>query len=296
MRYAAIDIGSNAVRLLIAEISLDSKGGYKFNKDTLIRVPLRLGDDAFLQKHLSDKKARLLIKTMSAFRNLMDVYEVEDYMACATSAMREVDNGPELVKDIQKLGIDLKIIDGNQEAAIIYSNHIIEKLDVKKDYLYIDVGGGSTELSIFNSGELTASKSFNIGTIRILDNQDKDETWEDMKQWIKSKTKQSKQVIAIGSGGNINKLFSLSNEKAGELLSYDKLKSLSDMLNSYSLKDRIQILGLKPDRADVIIPACKIFINVMKWAAVKEIAVPRIGLVDGVIQTLIDKNLKNNPQ
>jgi len=292
MRYAAIDIGSNAVRLLIAEINLDSKGNYIFNKDTLIRVPLRLGDDAFLQKHLSDKKAGLLVKTMSAFRNLMDVYEVEDYMACATSAMREVDNGPQIVKDIQKTGIDLKIIDGSQEAEIIYSNHIIEKLDVKKDYLYIDVGGGSTELSIFNSGELTASQSFNIGTIRILDNQDKDETWDEMKKWIKSKVKKSKPLIGIGSGGNINKLFSLSNEKAGELLSYDKLKSLSDMLNSYSLKDRIQVLGLKPDRADVIIPACKIFINVMKWAKVKEIAVPRIGLVDGVIQTLIDKNLK----
>ena len=296
MRYAAIDIGSNAVRLLIAEISRDKKGSYSFSKDTLIRVPLRLGDDAFLQKHLSEKKATLLIKTMSAFRNLMDVYEVEDYMACATSAMREVDNGPEIVKDIQKIGVDLRIIDGNQEAEIIYSNHIIEKLDVKKDYLYIDVGGGSTELSMFKSGLLSASKSFNLGTIRILDNQDKEETWDEMRKWIKENTRKSERVIAIGSGGNINKLFSLSNEKPGDLLSYDKLKSLSDMLNSYSLKERIQVLGLKPDRADVIIPACRIFINVMKWAAVKDIAVPRIGLVDGIIQTLIDKNLKNNPQ
>jgi len=295
MRYAAIDIGSNAVRLLIAEI-IQNKNGYSFNKDTLIRVPLRLGDDAFLQKHLSDKKANLLLKTMSAFRNLMDAYEVEDYMACATSAMREVENGPDLVEKIKEVGIDLRIIDGNQEAEIIYSSHIIEKLDIKKTYLYIDVGGGSTELSVFNSGELAASKSFNIGTIRILDNQDTEETWDSLKKWVRSKTKGYKNVVAIGSGGNINKLFSLSNEKQGELLSYDKLKSLSDMLNSYSLKDRIQVLGLKPDRADVIIPACKIFISLMKWAKIKEIAVPRIGLVDGVIQTLIDKNLKNKPQ
>lgn len=291
MRYAAIDIGSNAVRLLIAEIREDGKG-YSFNKDTLIRVPLRLGDDAFLEHRISDKKTSLLIKTMSAFRNLMDAYEVEDYMACATSAMREAANGPDLVEKIKKIGIDLQIIDGNQEAEIIYSSHVIEKLNGNKSYLYIDVGGGSTELSIFHAGKLEASQSFDIGTIRILDNQDKEETWNDMKEWVKDHTKKFKQVIAIGSGGNINKLFSLSNEKPGNLLSYANLKSLSDMLNSYTLKDRIQVLGLKPDRADVIIPACEIFISLMKWVKIKEIAVPRIGLVDGVIQTLIDKNLK----
>src|SRR5690554_1188834 len=292
MRYAAIDIGSNAVRLLIAEIRENGKE-YNFNKDTLIRVPLRLGDDAFLEHRISDKKTSLLIKTMSAFRNLMDAYEVKDYMACATSAMREAENGPDLVDKIKEIGIDLRIIDGNQEAEIIYSSHVIEKLNSNKSYLYIDVGGGSTELSIFHAGKLEASKSFDIGTIRILDNQDKDEVWDDMKKWAKDHTKGFKQVIAIGSGGNINKLFSLSNEKPGNLLSYSTLKSLSDMLNSYTLKDRIQILGLKPDRADVIIPACEIFISLMKWVKIKEIAVPRIGLVDGVIQTLIDKNLKS---
>jgi exopolyphosphatase/guanosine-5'-triphosphate,3'-diphosphate pyrophosphatase len=292
MRYAAIDIGSNAVRLLIAEIRKEGND-YTFNKDTLIRVPLRLGDDAFLEQRISEKKTSLLIKTMSAFRNLMDAYEVEDYMACATSAMREAENGSELVEKIKRIGIDLQIIDGNQEAEIIYSSHVIEKMNSSKTYLYIDVGGGSTELSIFHSGKLEASKSFNIGTIRILDNQDKEETWDEMKEWVKAHTKSFKQVIAIGSGGNINKLFSLSNEKPGNLLSYSNLKSLSDMLNSYTLKDRIQILGLKPDRADVIIPACQIFISLMKWVKIKEIAVPRIGLVDGVIQTLVDKNLKS---
>lgn len=292
MRYAAIDIGSNAVRLLISDISQNGND-YSFNKDTLVRVPLRLGDDAFLDHKISDKKSGLLIKTMSAFRNLMDAYEVSDYMACATSAMREAENGSDLVKKIKDVGIDLKIIDGAEEAKIIYSNQLVSKLDSRKTYLYIDVGGGSTELSILHQGQVQASHSFDIGTIRILDNQDKEETWEEMKKWIREQTKEFKNVIGVGSGGNINKLFSLSNEKPDSLLSYTKLKSLSDYLNSYSLKERIQVLGLKPDRADVIIPACLIFISVMKWGKLKQIAVPRIGLVDGVIQTLIDKNLNS---
>lgn len=291
MRYAAIDIGSNAVRLLISDIS-KSGDDYSFNKDTLVRVPLRLGDDAFLDQEISEKKSGLLIKTMSAFRNLMDAYEVSDYMACATSAMREAENGPELVKKIKEVGVDLKIIDGEEEAQIIYSNQLVSKLDARKTYLYIDVGGGSTELSVLHQREVVASQSFNIGTIRILDNQDKDETWDEMKKWIREQTKEFKNVVGVGSGGNINKLFSLSNEKPDSLMSYATLKSLSDYLNSYSLKERIQVLGLKPDRADVIIPACLIFISVMKWGKLKQIAVPRIGLVDGVIQTLINKNLK----
>src|SRR5690606_30156443 len=242
MRYAAIDIGSNAVRLLIAEVIQDKKNGYSFNKDTLIRVPLRLGDDAFLEKYLSDKKAGLLVKTMSAFRHLMDAYEVEDYMACATSAMREVTNGPDVVKRIKEVGIDLQIIDGNKEAEIIYSSQVIQKLDIKKRYLYIDVGGGSTELSFFNSGILTASKSFDIGTIRILDNQDKKASWDEMKAWVKVVTADFRHVVAVGSGGNINKLFSLSGEKPGQLLSYSKLRSLADMLKSHTLKERIEDL------------------------------------------------------
>src|SRR5690554_571318 len=292
MRYAAIDIGSNAVRLLIAEIQQE-ESDYVFIKDTLIRVPIRLGGDAFVENRISDHKAGLLKNAMSAFRNLMDAYEVEDYMACATSAMRDSSNGPDLVKAIKDIGIDLQIIDGNREAEIIYSSHIIDKLDPKKNYLYIDVGGGSTELSIFEKSKLTASQSFNIGTIRILDHQDKSEIWGQMKAWIKSNTINYKSLVGIGSGGNINKLFSLSGEKPGDLLGVDTLKSLAEMLKSHTVDERIHKLGLKPDRADVIVPACKIFLNVMKWGRMKEIAVPRIGLVDGIIQSLIDKNLKN---
>ena len=196
MRYAAIDIGSNAVRLLIAEIQQE-ESDYVFIKDTLIRVPIRLGGDAFVENRISDHKAGLLKKAMSAFRNLMDAYEVEDYMACATSAMRDSSNGPDLVKAIKDIGIDLQIIDGNREAEIIYSSHIIDKLDPKKNYLYIDVGGGSTELSIFEKSKLTASQSFNIGTIRILDHQDKSEIWDQMKAWIKPNTINYNSLVGI---------------------------------------------------------------------------------------------------
>lgn len=293
MKYAAIDIGSNAVRLLIADI-IDNDGVISFKKNTLIRVPLRLGDNAFLDRKISDKKAKDLFKTMQAFKNLMDVYKVTDYMACATSAMREASNGEELAKYVrEEIDLNLEIVGGQREANIIYSSHIEQTLDRKRTYLYIDVGGGSTELSVFTNGELQTSKSFNLGTIRILDNQDKEETWQEMQRWIKDATKDLKNINGIGTGGNINKLFKLSGEKEGAALTFAKLKNLEIYLNSYSLKERINVLGLNPDRADVIIPACDIFLNVMKWGSVKTIFVPRIGMVDGIIQLLIEKNLKS---
>jgi len=290
MRYAAIDIGSNAIRLLIADI-IENGAVVSFKKNTLIRVPLRLGDDAFIDKKISKRKVEDLIKAMEAFKALMDVYKVSEHMACATSAMREAANGEELVKQIKKVGLNLEIIDGVKEASIIYNSHIEQQLERKKSYLYIDVGGGSTELSIFNNGDLIGSRSFNIGTIRILDNQDSDETWIDMKEWVKNHTKNYKGIIGIGTGGNINKLYRLADEKATKPLSFNKLKSVYDYLNSFSLKERINVLGLNNDRADVIIPACDIFLNVMKWGGVKTIVVPRVGLVDGIIQTLIDQKL-----
>lgn len=290
MRYAAIDIGSNAVRLLIADIVQNNKS-ISFKKNTLIRVPLRLGDDAFLEKFISPKKAEELIKTMQAFSNLIDVYKVSDYMACATSAMREAQNGDTIVKKIKNIaGINLEIIGGQREANIIYASHIDQTLDRKKNYLYIDVGGGSTELSVFSNAELIASRSFNLGGIRILDNQDKDETWTEMKDWIKSKVRSYKNLSGIGTGGNINKLFKMAEGKDGMPISYEKLTAIYNHLNSFSLKDRINVLGLNQDRADVIIPASEIYLAVMKWGGVKQIFVPRVGLVDGIIQLLIDKN------
>jgi exopolyphosphatase / guanosine-5'-triphosphate,3'-diphosphate pyrophosphatase len=274
LRYAAIDIGSNAVRLLIADI-IEKDSEITFKKNTLIRVPLRLGDDAFLEKEISVRKADDLVKTMTAFKQLIDVYKVEDYMACATSAMREAQNGKQLVERIKK------------EA---------ESLDKQKNYLYIDVGGGSTELSVFAEGQAQASRSFPLGTVRILDNADKEETWDEMKEWIKDYTKSYKNLIGIGTGGNINKLFRLCEEKEGTPLSISKLKGMYDYLCSFSLKERINVLNLNQDRADVIIPACEIYLTVMKYAGVKQIYVPRVGMVDGIINQLIERNLLKNAE
>jgi exopolyphosphatase/guanosine-5'-triphosphate,3'-diphosphate pyrophosphatase len=293
LRYAAIDIGSNAVRLLIADI-IENKGSVSFKKNTLIRVPLRLGDDAFLDHHLSERKTAELLKTMQAFSNLMDVYKVTDYLAFATSAMREAKNGSEVVKQIKdSANLNIEIIEGQKEAGIIYASHIEQNIDKSKNYLYIDVGGGSTELSMFSAGELWASKSFNIGTIRMLDNQDSEETWNEMKDFIRDNTRQFKLISGIGTGGNINKLYKLSEEKDKAPLSFGKLKSLYNYLSSFSLKDRINVLGLNQDRADVIIPACEVYMTVMKCANIKNIYVPTAGLVDGIIQTLIEKNFNN---
>jgi exopolyphosphatase / guanosine-5'-triphosphate,3'-diphosphate pyrophosphatase len=290
VRYAAIDIGSNAVRLLIADI-IENNGSVSFKKNTLIRVPLRLGDDAFLQNYISERKAADLVKTMIAFRNLMDVYKVTDYKAFATSAMREAKNGQDIVGTIKEQAeIDLEIITGQNEAKIIYSNHAEQNIDKSKNYLYIDVGGGSTELSLFSEGKLLASRSFNIGTIRILDNQDKEETWNETRDFVREHTKHFKSVSGIGTGGNINKLYRMSEEKNGSPLTFIKLKALYSYLNSFSLKDRINVLGINQDRADVIIPACEIYLSVMKWANIKNIYVPSIGLVDGIVQLLIEKN------
>ena len=291
MRYAAIDIGSNAVRLLIANI-IEAEDGYYYKKDTLLRIPLRLGDDAFLNQKLSEKKIKELSQSMVAFRNLMDVFKVTEYRAFATSAMREAKNGKEVITRIKKeSNVKIEIITGEIEAQMIYSSHIEDTLDHKKNYLYIDVGGGSTELSIFSKNKVVASQSFNIGTIRILDNKDTESEWARMRDWIKEHTKNLKPMFGIGTGGNINKLHRLSGEKDETPLTYVKLKSLYNYLNSYSLKERIQILELNQDRADVIIPASEIFLTIMKWAGVKSVHVPKVGLVDGIIVHLMETKL-----
>lgn len=290
MRYAAIDIGSNAVRLLIADIIRNDEV-VSFKKNTLIRVPLRLGDDAFIDKKISDRKKTDLFKTLSAFRNLMDVYKVSEYMACATSAMREAVNGSSIVERARQEGIDLQIIDGEVEAKIIHSNHLERYLESNKTYLYIDVGGGSTELSLFADQQLKATRSFDLGTIRILDNKDREETWDEMRRWVKEQTAPYKAVYGIGTGGNINKLSRLvSSSNEDKPISYKKLKAMYEYLISFSLKDRINVLGLNSDRADVIIPACEIFLALMKHGRIRQVLVPRIGLADGMIQLLIDEH------
>lgn len=288
MKFAAIDIGSNAVRLLFANV-YEGKEEANFKKADLIRIPLRLGEDAFVKKKISDEKIAKLVMAMKAFRQLIDFYEVEDYKACATSAMREASNAQEIVDLVWKEAtINIEIIDGKTEAQIIYSNHVAEHLDKDVNYLYIDVGGGSTELTLFSQGKIIASKSFNIGTIRILNQLVNKDHWDSMKEWIVKKTSDVHPLVAIGSGGNINKIFKMSRKKQNRPISYDKLKELHDFLATYSLKDRIEVLGLNPDRADVIVPAGRAFLTVMKTAQIERLFVPQIGMADGLIHLLYE--------
>jgi len=291
VRYAAIDIGSNAIRLLIADV-IEKRDTSTYTKNTLLRVPLRLGDDAFIDTYISEGKFQDLLKTIGAFRSLMDVYKVSDYMACATSAMREADNGEDVVVVCKESGVNIQIIDGRTEAQIVYTAYFENKIDRNKVYLYVDVGGGSTEISLFAKGHVVASRSFNLGTIRVLDNQDAPELWDEMKRWVKEITQGYKDIYGIGTGGNMNKLSRLANDKGDKPMTYAKLKALYNYLNSFSLRDRIHELGLRSDRADVIVPAAEIFLTIMKVGHLKNMVAPRVGLADGIIQTLIDKNFQ----
>jgi len=288
MIFAAVDIGSNAMRLLFCR-AYDVNGKPHFSKEELIRLPIRLGEDVFLNGKISDRKAEKLITAMRGFRELIKVYEVDGYRAVATSAMRDASNGSEIIERIKKeADLEVEIIDGKLEAQLVFSNHIEELLNPKHAYLYIDVGGGSTELTLYYNHKVVAAKSFNIGTVRmLLDKVEKDE-WDNMKEWIKKSTVGIRPLHAIGSGGNINKLFKMT-KKDNKNLSYNKLKGLHDMLNSYTVSERVEVLGLKPDRADVIVHASKIFITIMKTADIEDIFVPQIGLSDGIVHELYDR-------
>ncbi|HPQ08562.1 MAG TPA: exopolyphosphatase [Bacteroidia bacterium] len=285
---AAIDIGSNAIRLLISRV-FENKNVILFHKEELIRVAIRLGEDVFLQGKISDEKKQRLTNAMSAFHHLMQAYNINFYKAVATSAMRDASNGKEVIEEIEKAtSINIEILDGKTEANLIFANHIEEILDPDKAYMYIDVGGGSTEITIYNKHKAIASKSFNIGTLRLLYNKVNDETWEEMKQWIKKNTQGIYPLYAIGSGGNINKLYKMSGKKENKSLGYNKLKGLYEMLQSYTYEERIKLLGLKPDRADVIVPAAKIYLTAMKTADIEKMYVPQIGLSDGVVHQLYE--------
>jgi len=287
LKLAAIDIGSNAARLLITEVSVDKNNKASFTKLSLVRVPLRLGFDVFETGQISDKKIDLLLHTMKGFLNISEAYEVKAMKTCATSAMRDAANTEAIISLVKEAtGIDIEVISGSEEASLVFENHIAENLDTQHSYLYIDVGGGSTELTFFSNGEMIFKDSFQIGTIRLLKNQVDDAAWNEMKSSIKTKTKGFKTVVAIGSGGNINKVFSLSKRKEGKPLSLELLRDYYKELSNVSLQDRINIYKLKEDRADVIVPALKIFISVMRWAGAEEIYVPKIGVADGLIQHL----------
>jgi exopolyphosphatase/guanosine-5'-triphosphate,3'-diphosphate pyrophosphatase len=287
VRLAAIDIGTNASRLLITEVVQNDNEKPVFNKLNLIRVPLRLGFDVFETGEISRGKNEMILQTMKAYAHLMKAYKVEKSIAVATSAMRDARNRDEIVRNIfLETGISIKVITGDFEASLIYENHIAENLNTNSNYLYIDVGGGSTELTFFANNELVFKKSFNIGTIRLLKNTADENVWQDIKESIRQKIKGQQNIIAIGTGGNINKVFSMSKKKEGKSLSAELLKDYYREFSACTLEERIKIYNLREDRADVIVPALLIYIQIMKWADISEILVPKIGLADGLIQHL----------
>jgi len=287
-KYAAIDIGSNAIRLLIANI-IEKDNETLYRKSSLVRVPVRLGADSFVKGTISDENTERMIDTMNAFKLLMKVNGVEKFKACATSAMREAKNGNEIAKTIyKKTGVNIDIIDGKKEAEIISSTDLNELIESDHSYLYVDVGGGSTEFTIFSKGKIINSKSFKIGTVRMLNNSKKmnKEIFNEVELWIKSSTRGLKRLSLIGSGGNINKIFKMSARPIGRPLSYIYIKAHYKFLKQMSFDERIIELALNPDRADVIIPATKIYLNAMKWSGARRIYVPKIGLADGIIKSL----------
>ena len=287
MRLAAIDIGSNAARLLITEVTTDENKNPVFNKLNLFRVPLRLGFEVFETGLISKQKTGMFLQTMKAFKHLMNAYEVKHIKACATSAMRDAKNADDIIRKVKlETDIAIEVISGDMEAGLVFENHIAETLDSDHSYMYIDVGGGSTELSFFSNGVLIFKESFNIGTIRLLQNQVNDKTWEVMKEIIKTVTKDQKEVMAIGSGGNINKVFTMSKRKEDKPITLELLRDYHKELSSVGLEDRMKLYNLRPDRADVIIPALLIYINAMRWAGATEMYVPKIGLADGLIRHL----------
>jgi len=288
MKFGAIDIGSNAVRLLITNV-FESETGPIFKKSSLVRVPIRLGQDVFTKGFIGEEKKRKMVQTMGAFKLLLDVHAVTSYRACATSAMRNATNGEELVEQISdEAGIDIEIIQGKKEADIIFSNHFEEHLFKDRSYLYIDVGGGSTELTVFSNNKPVASRSFRIGTIRLLNNKVEAEYWDKILKWVEENTKGLGKLDGIGSGGNINKLYKMTELTGGEPLQYSKLKELHVMLRGMSYENRIVKLGLNADRADVIVPACEIFLAIMERAKIKDMIVPQFGLSDGITRLLYE--------
>ena len=286
-KYAAIDIGSNAMRLLIANIVEQDGKETQFNKNSLVRVPIRLGQDSFTIGKISNDNIERMVDAMNAFRLLMKVHKVEKYMAFATSAMREANNANEVIDIIKKKSdIKIEIIDGEKEAAIIASTDLHYLLKTDKTYLYVDVGGGSTEFSLFSNGKIVVSKSFKAGTVRLLNELVRESVWNEMEQWITENTKHYDEVTLIGSGGNINKIFKMSGKMQDKPLSFIYLNSQYAFLNSLTYEERITELGLNPDRADVIVLATQIYLNAMKWSGARNIYVPKIGLSDGIVKAM----------
>ncbi|WP_115880377.1 Ppx/GppA phosphatase family protein [Lutibacter oceani] len=293
-KLAGIDVGSNAIRLLVANVITENHGANpSFKKSALVRVPIRLGTDTFIKGIISEENKLRMIKAMEAFKLLMDIHGVQNYYACATSAMREAKNGIEIANEIfENTGVKINLIDGKKEASIIFSTDLFNIIENNKSYVYVDVGGGSTEITIFSNGKIINSKSFKIGTVRLLNKQKSfKDVWENMEVWITANTQNLNKPILIGSGGNINKIFKLSGKLIGKPLSYIYMKAQYQFLKHLTFEERISELDLNPDRADVIIPATKIYLSAMKWSKAKKIYVPKIGLADGIVKSLYYNNL-----
>ncbi|KPE49792.1 exopolyphosphatase [Chryseobacterium indologenes] len=289
MKIAAIDIGSNAARLLINEVKINNKKP-EFIKLNLLRIPLRLGMDVFTLGKIGSEREKMVIDSMKIFSDLMKIYKVDHYRACATSAMRDAANGNEIIRQVRETsGINIEIISGDEEATLVYENHVAEGLDKEFAYLYIDVGGGSTELTFYENGKMIYERSFNIGTIRLLNNLVTDDNWKEMKEAIKENITSKKPIVAIGSGGNINKVFSMSKTKDGKPMSLSHLKKTYKEFNELSVDERMTKYNLREDRADVLVHALRIFNNVMSWADISRIFVPKISVADGLIHNIYSK-------
>jgi exopolyphosphatase/guanosine-5'-triphosphate,3'-diphosphate pyrophosphatase len=289
IKLAAIDIGSNAVRLMLSR-AYDDNGKAVYVKESLMRVPIRLGEDVFVHQSITEEKAQQLSKTIQAFKLIIEAYQAEDYIACATSAMREAHNGAAVAEEIKKdTGVEIEIIEGRREAAIIYSSHISRKFRADEPMLYIDLGGGSMEVTLMARNRIIESGSFKIGTVRALKKGKPKREIDRLKEWLKIKVATLHPAAAVGTGGSINNLFRLSRKKEGKPLTIKILKEIRDYLDAFSLDDRIKVLGLRPDRADVIVEAANDYLSVMRWAKVKKLYVPMLGLSDGLINVLYEK-------
>lgn len=289
MIIAAIDIGSNAARLLINEVKIQH-GKPEFIKLNLLRIPLRLGMDVFTLGKIGEDRQKMVIDSMKIFSDLMKIYKVEHYRACATSAMRDAENGKEIIKIVKETsGIDIEIISGDEEATLVYENHVAEGLDKDFAYLYVDVGGGSTELTFYENGKMIYERSFNIGTIRLLNDLVSEDNWKEMKEEIRKNINSKKTIVAIGSGGNINKAFSMSKTKDGKPMSATYLKKIYKDINALTVDERMSLYNLRQDRADVLAHALRIFNNVMTWSEITRIFVPKISVADGLIHNIYEK-------
>ncbi len=292
-KFAAIDIGSNAVRLLISTITEQEGREPMFKKTSLVRVPIRLGADVFFSKTISSENIRRMMDTMQAFKLLMRAHRIEKFRACATSAMRESENGVEVAQTIkEKTGLEIEIIDGKDEAAIIAATDLHALIQSDKTYLYVDVGGGSTEFTLYSNGQTITSRSFKLGTVRLLNEKVPDEAWKEVEEWIKKATRDYSKIDLIGSGGNINNIFKSSGKANGKPLSFLYLSSYYQLLLSLTYEERITELNLNQDRADVIVPAAKIYLSAMKWTRARRIYVPKIGLSDGIIRSLYQESIE----